>query len=62
MLLYFIDDTCFPEHDRIHRRRQLRLQVNHAASTLKVTIFVSRARYGTLNSNQCEECGCVMEL
>ena len=19
-------------------------------------------RYGTLNSNQCEECGCVMEL
>ena len=48
--LCFVDDTCFPQHGRIRRRHQLRLQVNHAPCIRKATL-VFRVRCGTLNSN-----------
>ena len=39
ILLYFVDDTCFPQHERIRCRRQLRLQVNYTTpSTIKPEI------------------------
>ena len=37
--VFVVDDICFPQHERIRCRRQLRLQVNYTTpSTIKPEI------------------------
>ena len=62
IVLYFVDDTCFPQHGRIRRRHQLRLQVNHETCIPKVMPLIFRVRCGTLNSDQSEKYECIMEF
>ena len=41
VLFFVVDDTCFPQHKRIRRRRQIRLQVNHTTlSAIKPEIEI----------------------